>query len=827
MNDGLNGARGLSRHEFLFFGGIALLVYLRLMYRVSYFPPYFEGEEAQSLDLARDTCQFAALTHSWWEAVRGSMPQYNKGYVWLVVPLYLCFGYDVRIITFALPVLFSIFVAAFFALFRRAYPRTHLAAFVLVALFSVLCLCLRRYKWHSVTYVTAISVYVYFLPLYSRAAAERARLFRGLGITLFLVSCFFYYGGLIYAAPLLGLVIAYSGRDRRRREILWAFTWLALFTVAAVCSYNFDDVWHLRIHEVLSFTLQIFSREGLLERWVTLREYFATLLLSAPFLCLLAAGLVLSVRRMRQGDRFAQINTVLFLSIWCFELLIGGVSNLDQLNWSMIPTLGLLLIGADAGLGWIQAKYRHGLALGMCLVAVAAWNEMRRYPGAVRGSDEPYVQDRNTMAQAALILRMIRDDPSESVQYYLPDASVTEADGGFNYDVTLRRADYAGTLERVVFFKGEEDLRRRILAQRRDRWAVIYLSVGFPADGAKDTVQEPLLGQRPTLIHPYEDIYEIQFLVRRFRMRPAQVPRIPTDGMAMWLESTDGTQGPGALRVWTDQTGHGNDATAVRENQPPRVVPNQVNGLPAVRFDGANALTLQNGLMQKAGAAHIVAVVRIGSDPDDLNVLWNLGTGWGTSYKDSAHFEDFGCSDTNAMLIEDVGQIDRYFVYDTSLDSNGILINRCNGLALWTKHVPETGFQTLPDIGGYGDGSFHGEIAEILLYRKPLTMAEQAAVYTYLARKFGMPDIVRNLEAPVLLTVDLEAQVGKPCSHQLAATNNPDRFEASGVPPGLTLGPSGLISGIPTGAGTYRLNVHATNALGTGSSPITLTVHPR
>jgi hypothetical protein len=141
--------------------------------------------------------------------------------------------------------------------------------------------------------------------------------------------------------------------------------------------------------------------------------------------------------------------------------------------------------------------------------------------------------------------------------------------------------------------------------------------------------------------------------------------------------------------------------------------------------------------------------------------------------------------------------------------------------------VPETGFQTLPDIGGYGDGSFHGEIAEILLYRKPLTMAEQAAVYTYLARKFGMPDIVRNLEAPVLLTVDLEAQVGKPCSHQLAATNNPDRFEASGVPPGLTLGPSGLISGIPTGAGTYRLNVHATNALGTGSSPITLTVHPR
>ena len=50
---------------------------------------------------------------------------------------------------------------------------------------------------------------------------------------------------------------------------------------------------------------------------------------------------------------------------------------------------------------------------------------------------------------------------------------------------------------------------------------------------------------------------------------------------------------------------------------------------------------------------------------------------------------------------------------------------------------------------------------------------------------------------------------------------------ATGLPPGLTLNTvTGLISGTPTTAGTYPLTVSATNASGTGTKALTITINP-
>src|SRR5439155_1034472 len=67
--------------------------------------------------------------------------------------------------------------------------------------------------------------------------------------------------------------------------------------------------------------------------------------------------------------------------------------------------------------------------------------------------------------------------------------------------------------------------------------------------------------------------------------------------------------------------------------------------------------------------------------------------------------------------------------------------------------------------------------------------------------------------------------VGIAFSYQITATNNPTSFNAIGLPPGLTVNTStGLISGTPTTAGTYSVTISATNAGGTGSATLTLTV---
>ncbi|MGA7726674.1 MAG: hypothetical protein WCA95_15465 [Opitutaceae bacterium] len=519
----------LAKATWGFFFLTGALLYLRLMYQVSYFPPFYEGEESKVLELAKDTVVFAHYTGSWWQAFIGGLIEYNKGFAWALVPFYRVFGYDVRLIMFILPAIFSVLCATYFTIYRKVYPKSSIFSFLAVIVFSLLCLALRRYKWHTVAYITAISVYLYFLPEYYKGAFFlRDRWRKVVAVALFALSFYLYFGCSIYFVPGFFLLVFFSTKLQRRRELAIGLICFVLFAAAFGLVCYTTDRWKVRVGEELRSISEDFSHFGRLKVWWSLRDFLFTLDLSIPYLVFFVLGMITSVKRIRGGDRFALITMAMFLPLWVFQGLIGGLNNPDQTNWSMIPLLGILLTGADQVFMWLRDRLRFGTAVAVVLMALIGWNEILRFPSLA--SDTPFqsfAHDRNTRAQAALVLRMIRDDDTGSVVYYMPDPSVSEQNGGYDYAASLPRVDYAKAFSKITYFTSEDDLRTKLREQKSPKKAVVYLSVGYPADGEKDTEKMPLLGQDPQIIHPYEDVYHIPYIVRRFEFSPGLAPAAP------------------------------------------------------------------------------------------------------------------------------------------------------------------------------------------------------------------------------------------------------------------------------------------------------------
>ena len=68
--------------------------------------------------------------------------------------------------------------------------------------------------------------------------------------------------------------------------------------------------------------------------------------------------------------------------------------------------------------------------------------------------------------------------------------------------------------------------------------------------------------------------------------------------------------------------------------------------------------------------------------------------------------------------------------------------------------------------------------------------------------------------------------VGQVFSYQITASNSPTSFAASNLPAGLSATSNGLISGIPTTAGTNTVTLYASNAAGVGTKNLTMSISP-
>ena len=79
---------------------------------------------------------------------------------------------------------------------------------------------------------------------------------------------------------------------------------------------------------------------------------------------------------------------------------------------------------------------------------------------------------------------------------------------------------------------------------------------------------------------------------------------------------------------------------------------------------------------------------------------------------------------------------------------------------------------------------------------------------------------------PAISSGTTTGTVGVAFSYSITATNSPTGYSSSTLPAGLSLNSAGIISGIPTAAGTFTITDTATNAGGTGTGTIIITINP-
>jgi hypothetical protein len=234
---------------------------------------------------------------------------------------------------------------------------------------------------------------------------------------------------------------------------------------------------------------------------------------------------------------------------------------------------------------------------------------------------------------------------------------------------------------------------------------------------------------------------------------PAFADGPATSGLSLWLESNQGLATDGSS--WLDQSGNGHDATAL-PGQNPTVIPNAINGLPAVQFSGGQALSIagqvitgqdftifavaQDATTSPAGFREIFS----NWDPSNQTTSVFLGT---TGFPVAVRFTDDigGANDpihnqTGVGVIPNAGNP---FVLTAVSGSTDAFLNLDgspfydNGAPLSQRDVSSTGYF----IGEQGSSPFeywNGTIEELLVYNGDLTPSQITQTQDYLLAKYGI-----------------------------------------------------------------------------------------
>jgi len=265
---------------------------------------------------------------------------------------------------------------------------------------------------------------------------------------------------------------------------------------------------------------------------------------------------------------------------------------------------------------------------------------------------------------------------------------------------------------------------------------------------------------------------------------------IARSGLAAWYRASDVTTSGSNVTTWQDISGSFNNATNAA-NQP-TLVGSAVNGLPAVNFSGTQFLQLPAGMANLTSGMTVMAIAKpvsvtagarifdFGNGATSDNALMSLPSTTGLT------FSTYNGSTASSATTSSGVTLGQFQLLEA-------LYNGTNTATLFrnaSQLTQSTTMQTLNNLtrnncflgqDSVGGNRFNGQIAELLIWNRQLTVAERTAAEGYLLSKYQLLS-TNTVAAPTmsLATSTLTA----PAQVAIAGTNGADiRYTIDGSTP--------------------------------------------
>lgn len=218
-------------------------------------------------------------------------------------------------------------------------------------------------------------------------------------------------------------------------------------------------------------------------------------------------------------------------------------------------------------------------------------------------------------------------------------------------------------------------------------------------------------------------------------------PPIPTAGLHLWLRADRGVTAPGGrVSQWLDQSGSSRNASMPTASRQPLLVSNAIADLPVIRFEGVQSMNL-DPVAQPTEFS--IFVVGKNSTPDE-SFSMILGPG-GSSPNNQLRWEDgndalfVGTGNDLPETKVPIGDTRVYHELSAVYDGSMMAVYRNADLVEATSFTT-SGPWTLASVGSFYSTNFmQGDLAELIIYARPLPSSQRVAVDAYLLGRYQIP----------------------------------------------------------------------------------------